>query len=87
MPKPPPPLFLGRASYRQRRLRDALRLLPVAGAVGCMIPLLWPRGAEGPGNGVALLYLFGVWAGLIVTAFILSRALRPEDDSAAAEGE
>ncbi len=36
------PLFLGRVSYRQRRLADAARLLPIFGAVLMGVPLLTP---------------------------------------------
>ena len=35
-------MFLERRSYRQRRMMDALRLLPVLGLCLCMVPLLWP---------------------------------------------
>jgi hypothetical protein len=76
----PRPLFLARGTYRQRRLRDAARLLPVMGALLWMIPLLWPRGADGQLVSLALLYIFGVWAGLIALTLILSRALRTDDD-------
>ena len=78
----PPPgrraVFLGRSSYRQRRLRDALKLLPVLGAVLWFVPLLWPRGAEGTTTSAALLWVFAAWAGLIVLAFGLSLVLRPD---------
>jgi uncharacterized membrane protein len=86
-----PPVFVGRAGYRQRRVRDALRLLPLLGVVLVLVPLLWVRADHaGPGeavsNATALVYLFGAWALLIVLAFALSRALRPEDE-AGEEGE
>ena len=71
------PVFVDRASYRQRRLRDGLRLLPVLGAILFCVPLLWPRGAEMT-TSTALTYVFGVWAGLILLAFLLSRVLRPD---------
>ncbi len=86
--RPPPPVFLGRASYRQRRLRDGLRLLPILGLVLVMIPLLWPRaaalpeGGAGVSNAFALIYLFAAWAVLIVLALVLSRRLRPEEGEA-----
>ena len=75
-------MFLARGSYRQRRLRDAARLLPVVGGLLWMIPLLWPRGPGGQMVSTALLYIFGVWAGLIVLAFVLSRRLQADDDPA-----
>lgn len=73
-----PPVFLERDSYRQRRIRDAARMLPVLGAILCLVPLLWTRGPDGIRNSTALLYIFGVWAGLILAAVLLSRLLRPD---------
>jgi len=77
----PGALFVGRASYRQRRLRDAARLLPLLGLVLWLIPLLWPRepGAA-QSTSFALIYLFGVWTGLILLSFVLSRRLRADED-------
>jgi len=81
--RPTRPVFLGQARYRQRRLRDAARLLPVLGVVLWMIPLLWPRG---PGGGTlnsdALIYMFAVWIALIVTALLMSRWLVRDEDLA-----
>lgn len=83
----PPPVFLERKTYRQRRLRDSLRMLPVAGALLMLMPLTWDRdGATATYNSTALLYLFGVWAVLIVVIFFLSRALRREDRQGADDG-
>ncbi|EPX86473.1 hypothetical protein ruthe_01288 [Rubellimicrobium thermophilum DSM 16684] len=79
------PPFLDRRRYRRTRLRDAACLLPVLGAALLLVPLLWPASGQGtpPSNAGALLYLFGVWAGPILAAGILSRLLRsggqPED--------
>ena len=85
MGRTPGPLFLARGTYRQRRLRDAARLLPILGGVLWMIPLLWPRGADGQLVSVALLYIFGVWAGLTLLAFVLSRILREDQDQPSEE--
>ena len=65
------------------RVRDAARVLPVAGVVLLLVPLLWtPSDAEGAvSNSAALLYVFGVWGGLILAAFVLSRLLRLADDA------
>lgn len=79
-----PPVFLGRASYRQRRLRDAARMLPVLGIVLLLLPLLWERGDEGARNSQALVFVFSVWMLLIVLSFVLSRLLRTDAD---ADGE
>lgn len=68
------PVFLGRHSYRRRRWRDAARLLPVLGFVLLLVPLMWPRGQVG--NATALIYIFAVWAGLVLAAFVLGRHIR-----------
>ena len=81
MGQTPRPLFLARGTYRQRRLRDAARLLPILGGLLWMIPLLWPRGPDGQLVSVALLYIFGVWAGLIGLACVLSRLVHEDEDS------
>lgn len=74
------PLFLERHSYRQRRLMDAARLLPVLGVLLWLIPLLWPqRDAAGQVAAVstssAILYIFGVWVVLALIALLLSLLL------------
>ncbi|MEO0930056.1 MAG: hypothetical protein AAFY14_05320 [Pseudomonadota bacterium] len=85
---PKPAIFLERTSYKQRRLTDAVRLLPFLGLVLWAIPLLW--GAEdeaGPSNADALLYVFGVWVLLIgLSAIIIGRlqdddAVQPSDSA------
>jgi hypothetical protein len=72
------PLFLARNSYRRRRLTDAARMLPLVGMVLFFIPILW-QPATTPGDETAEggVYLFAVWLGLIVAAFVLARALAP----------
>lgn len=78
------PVFLERKGYRQRRLMDALRLLPVLGAMLWMLPLFWPDAAEVEETLVvpvrlssAVLYIFAVWLGLILAAAALGRVLSP----------
>ena len=78
------PVFLARASYRQRRLRDAARVLPVVGAILFLLPILWPMGREGgQTTSAALIYIFVVWAGLIAVAALISRLMRfdPEGET------
>jgi hypothetical protein len=84
-----PPVFLPEARYRQKRVRDAAHLLPVLGVVLLLVPLLWaPSDAEGGvGNAAALLYVLGVWAGLILAALGLSRALAPGEGQEDASAE
>jgi hypothetical protein len=80
MARPTQPLFLARSSYRQRRLRDAARLLPLAAALLWLLPLLWARGPDGVSTATVLLYLFGVWIALILATFVLSRLIGPDTD-------
>jgi hypothetical protein len=79
MTRPRSPLFLARASYRRRRLRDAARLLPIVGAFLLFLPVLWM-----PDTGIKLtsadiIYFFAAWAGLILVAAAFARGLRGSD--------
>lgn len=78
------PPFVERRTYRQRRLMDAARLLPTFGAVLFAVPMLWFAGTapDTPGGAAPLprtaaagIYLFAVWAGLIVNAAWMARLL------------
>ncbi len=75
------PLYLARASYRRRRLIDALRLLPFLMFGLWLLPLLW--GGEGTNRPLgagsrAFVHVFVVWAlGLIACAW-LAHYLRRE---------
>ncbi|WP_299962729.1 hypothetical protein [uncultured Roseobacter sp.] len=81
------PLFLERGSYRLRRLLDAVRLLVFVGAGLWMIPLLWPSdGAGAVPMSRALLYVFSVWALLIVAAGLLVHRM-PQSPEQADAGE
>lgn len=90
-------LFLERRSYRQRRLMDALRLLPLLGAVLWAVPLLWGQpeaqtvadegaGVHGVPTSHAMLYIFGVWAVLAFLALFLSLRLDRSVDKTDAPG-
>lgn len=73
------PLFLERQSYRRRRLTDLIRMLPMIGALLWSVPLLWPSGGpDSPRASAAIIYLFGVWLGMVLLgalmAWFLSRA-------------
>ena len=60
------PLFLPRPEYRQRRLVDAARLLPVFGGFLVFLPILWaPAGAPGRDTAQDGMYLFVIWAVLV----------------------
>ena len=84
--KPSPPLFLERRSYRQRRMMDALRLLPLVGLGLWMVPLLWPAAEAEAATPVkmsqAITFVFCVWVGLIVcTALLWSRVAAVSSDA------
>jgi hypothetical protein len=82
MRRPRAPLFLARAVYRKRRLRDAARLLPIFGFLLLLLPLLWGQ-VLGKGAGRMVVFVFCVWALLIVVAAWLAPGLaRPESDPA-----
>lgn len=95
MPTPGRPVFLARRAYRRRRLTDAARLLPVVGLFLFLVPIFWhpadtPARDTAPGG----LYLFGVWALLVLAAGVvagrLARAAEdeegPEDRGAGGPG-
>jgi hypothetical protein len=74
-------LFLERSTYRQNRLQDAARLMPVLGLLLLFAPV-FIRGdaAEGDLRGAGwLVYYFTVWVGLIVLTAFVSRALGRSD--------
>ncbi len=97
--KPPPPssVFLERRSYRRRRLMDAVRLLPIFGALMLMLPLFWPTGQSAPDAAVsmstAVIYVFVVWLLLICAAYGLwsviwaSRPPRADSDADTKDGD
>jgi hypothetical protein len=84
----PSPVFLERRSYRQRRLVDAARLLPLAGVLLWLVPLLWPQGGGAEGGAQvpavstssAIIYIFGIWIILVLSAMFLSAMLDHKSD-------
>ncbi|MDD9979268.1 MAG: hypothetical protein OXQ30_16310 [Boseongicola sp.] len=80
MTTPERPLFLAKQSYRRRRLADAARLLPVVGIILVFLPVLWADDARSSGG---LIYVFFIWAMLIIAMAFLSRRLSDDglDDS------
>lgn len=80
--------FLERRSYRQRRMRDAGRVLPVFALVFCLLPLIWPRqgGADGL-TSTGLMYLFGLWFVLILLSAALARVLRDDETRTNDDGD
>ena len=70
--------FLERNGYRQRRLRDVARMLPIVGGIFWTIPLLWSENeTNGVSNATALIYIFGIWIIVIVLTAIISKLLKP----------
>ncbi len=60
---------------------DAARLAPVLALVLWSLPLLWPQtGEDTVSSATALIYIFVVWAGIIVLTWGLSRLLAEEVD-------
>jgi hypothetical protein len=76
MRRPRRPLFLARAPYRRRRLRDAARLLPVLGVFLLILPLLWTPEARVTLSSSDVIYFFGVWLVLIGLAAAFAPGLR-----------
>ncbi len=76
------PLFLARAVYRRRRLRDAARLLPVLGLLLMLLPAL---GRDSSGDVRDAIYLFVLWALLIAAAAVLAPGLSATDSEAEPE--
>lgn len=76
MPPTRSPLYLERESYRRRRLADAARVLPVAGLVLILLPVLWTR--DTGATAFEAVYLFALWAVLVVAAALMSRSLRAQ---------
>jgi len=75
MSRPPAPVFLERRSYRRRRLGDAIRVLPVVGALLFLEPLFWSADAATPSRTTdGMIYIFAVWALLVIAAAVTSRA-------------
>lgn len=81
------PLFLARAPYRRRRLRDAARLLPVVGAFLLVLPLLWTPEARVSLSSGDVIYFFAVWLLLILAAAAFAPGLSRGDGPAAGGAE
>ena len=71
-----PTVFLERALYRKRRLRDAARLLPIFGLLLLVVPLAWTSEGSLSLSSGDVLYFFLVWIGLIGLAAAFAPGLR-----------
>lgn len=89
MRRPTVPLFLARAVYRKRRLRDAARLLPVVGVFLLLMPGLWSGDTSKDPTAWSQdwLYILAVWAGLIVVAAWLAPGLAASEQGADGDGQ
>ena len=76
MARRPRPLYLARAPYRRRRLRDAARLLPVFGALLLILPLLWSGDPAARLTSGDVIYFFGLWLVLILVAAAFAPGLQ-----------
>lgn len=70
------PLYLARASYRQRRLGDVVRVLPFAGFFAWILPVM---AGLIPATSVIGLYIFAVWVILIVISALITGRLAPDE--------
>lgn len=82
MSPPPTTVYLERRTYRRRRMMDAARLLPIVGVLLFLVPLLWaPDPAQPAATSRGVIYIFAIWAVLILVSAVLSRFLaRAEPD-------
>lgn len=77
------PMFLDPERYRRRRLMDAARMLPVLGAFLFFLPVLWLPAGASHRTAMDGIYLFTVWAALIVLARAFAPSLASTDPGAA----
>ncbi|MEH7829228.1 hypothetical protein [Gemmobacter denitrificans] len=83
------PVFLARRSYRLRRMRDAARLLPIAGAFLFLLPILWePDRSASRDTATDGIYLFVIWALLVLIAALMAPGLGTgEEPESGAHGD
>ena len=87
MTQPKPPLFLARAVYRKRRLRDAARLLPLVGLFLFLLPKFWQaKAVDGAGAARDVVFIFVIWAALIIATAVLSVRLSQPDAADSSRG-
>ena len=66
---------------------DAARMAPLLALALWCIPLVWPQSGEGHvSSATAIIYIFAVWAGVILLNFVLSTALAPSMDDPSDKG-
>lgn len=82
---PERPLFLERTSFRRRRLGDAARVLPVLSVLLILLPVWWLPAHFSFAFGA--IWLFLIWAGLILLVWALHRGLLRIEAATMEEGE
>ena len=71
-----PAVFHEKRTYRRRRMMDAARVAPLFVLFLWLVPLFWPQeGAGRVSSASALIYIFGIWAVVILFNWALSRNL------------
>ena len=80
-------LFLERRGYRQRRIIDAARILPIVGLLLWLVPLVWPQAqdADAISTSRATLYVFAIWIALIGVGGFLAWRMTPTADASVDE--
>lgn len=73
-------LFVQPQNYRVRRMVDGLRILPLVGAFLIVMPLFWGSAGSAVKSSAVMLYLFGVWAVLILLNFVITCRIGKERD-------
>jgi hypothetical protein len=74
---------LARAALARRKRRDAAAILPMVGVVLLVSPLIDAFADAGTiaGIPVSVIYIFGIWFGLIALTARLARGLRDDEDA------
>jgi hypothetical protein len=71
-------LFVEPRNYRARRMVDGLRVLPMAGIFLIAMPLFWGGSQDSVKSSAVMLFLFGVWIGLIFLNYLITRRISKE---------
>ena len=75
-----PKLFVEPRNYRARRMVDGLRILPIVGIFLIAMPLFWGVSKTPIQSSDVMLFVFAVWAILIVINCIMTRRIGKERD-------
>ena len=72
-----------RPSADARAAHDAARILPVAAAILLLPPfiLIFAAPANIAGVPLIVVYVFGIWAAIVLAAWLVARRVEPHDGS------